>query len=89
MAYFSQILIKLKEKEGCSIQLISASVKWNKEVDTFLNQLFLKWQYIFGSPLEAVRYMKIGFNFVQVENDKLEKILRKQFFFLINFIINV
>lgn len=81
MAYFSQLLIKLREKEGCSIQLISTSVKWNKEVDMFLNQLFLKWQYIFGSPLEAVRYMKMGFNFVQVEDDKLEKILRKHFFF--------
>lgn len=76
MAYFSQLLIKLGEKEGCSIQLISTSVKWNKEVDMFLNQLFLKWQYIFGSPLEAVRYMKMGFNVVQVEDDKLEKILQ-------------
>lgn len=89
MAYFTQLLIKLREKKECSIQLISASVKWNKEVDMFLNQLFLKWQYIFGSPLEAVRYMKIGFNVVQVEDNKLEKILRNQFFLKINFIINV
>ncbi|XP_025202131.1 putative ATP-dependent RNA helicase TDRD12 [Melanaphis sacchari] len=76
MTYFYQILMKLKAREGCSIQLISASVKWNKEVDTFLKQLFLKWQYIFGSPLEAARYTKIGFNVVQVKDDKLEKILQ-------------
>lgn len=77
MPHFLQILTELKKKEGCRIQLISASVKWNKDVDTFLNQLFIKWQYIFGSPLEAARYMKIEFNFVQVKDDKLEKILRK------------
>jgi len=78
MPHFLQILTKLKEKEGCSIQLISASVKWNKDVDTFLNKLFIKWQYIFGSHLEAARYMKVGFNVVQVKDDKLEKILRKK-----------
>lgn len=71
-------LKKLKEKEGSRIQLISASVKWNKAVDAFLNQLFVKWQYIFGSPLEAARFMKIRFNVVQVQADKLEIILRKQ-----------
>lgn len=76
MPHFLQILTKLKEKEECSIQLISASVKWNKDIDTFLNKLFIKWQYIFGSPLEAARYMKIGFNVVQVKDDKLEKILQ-------------
>jgi hypothetical protein len=80
MGYLFKILIKLKEKEKYNIQLISASVKWNEEVDTFLNQLFMKWQYIFGSPLEAARYMKIGFNVVHVKDDKLEKILRKQYF---------
>jgi len=79
MPYFLQILTKLRKKEeGCSIQLISTSVKWNKDVDIFLNQLFIKWQYIFGSPLEAAHYMKIGFNLVQVKDDKLEKILRKK-----------
>jgi len=78
MSYFLQILTKLKEKEKCNIQFISASVKWNKDVDTFLNQLFIKWQYIFGSPLEAARYMKINFYVVQVKDDKLEKILRKK-----------
>ncbi|XP_060837177.1 putative ATP-dependent RNA helicase TDRD12 isoform X2 [Rhopalosiphum padi] len=76
MGYLFKILIKLKEKEKYNIQLISASVRWNEEVDTFLNQLFLKWQYIFGSPLEAARYMKIGFNVVHVKDDKLEKILQ-------------
>jgi len=78
MSYFLQILTKLKEKEGCNIQLISASVKWNNDVDTFLSWLFIKWQYIFGSPLEAARYMKINFYVVQVKDDKLEKILRKK-----------
>ncbi|XP_060864055.1 putative ATP-dependent RNA helicase TDRD12 isoform X2 [Metopolophium dirhodum] len=76
MSNFLQILTKLKEKEGCNIQFISASVKWNKDVDTFLNRLFIKWQYIFGSPLEAARYMKINFYVVQVKDDKLEKILQ-------------
>jgi len=81
MPHFLQILTELKKKEeGCDIQLISTSVKWNTDVDTFLNQLFIKWQYIFGSPLEAARYMKIRFNFVQVKDDKLEKILRNKKF---------
>ncbi|CAI6372649.1 unnamed protein product [Macrosiphum euphorbiae] len=75
MPNFLQILTKLKEKEGCNIQLISASVKWNNDVDTFLNQLFIKWQYIFGSPLEAARYMKINLYVKPVKDDKLEKIL--------------
>ncbi|XP_015363727.1 PREDICTED: putative ATP-dependent RNA helicase TDRD12 [Diuraphis noxia] len=76
MPHFLQILTELKKKEEkYGIQLISTSVKWNKDVDIFLNQLFVKWQYIFGSPLEAARYMKIGFNLVQVKDDKLEKIL--------------
>lgn len=78
MPNFLQILTKLKEKEGCNIQLISASVKWNNDVDTFLNQLFIKWQYIFGSPLEAARYMKINLYVKQVKDDKLEKILGKK-----------
>lgn len=60
-----------------NVQFISTSIKWTKDVDEFLNALFVKWQYIFGSPLEAAHYMKIGFNIVHVKNDKLEKILRK------------
>lgn len=55
--------------------MISASVKWSKEIEEFLNLLFVKWQYIFGSHLEAARYMEIGFYVVHVENNKLEKIL--------------
>jgi len=74
MIYFFKILKKLKEKTN-NLQLISASVKWTKEIDEFLNLLFVKWQYIFGSHLEAARYMKIGFNVVQVKDDKPGQIL--------------
>lgn len=71
MLYFFKILTKLKEN---NIQIISASVKWTKDVDAFLNQLFVKWQYIFGSHLEAACYMKVGFNLVQLKDDKLSTI---------------
>ncbi|VVC26106.1 Hypothetical protein CINCED_3A001557 [Cinara cedri] len=67
-------LLKFKNKSN-DIQFISSSVSWSKDIDNFLNQLFVKWQYIFGSHLEATRYMQIGFSLVQVQNDKLEKIL--------------
>lgn len=74
MVYFYKVLIQLKTKIS-NLQMISASVKWTKYVDHFLNRLFIKWQYIFGSHLEAARYMKIGFNIVHVKDNKLEKIL--------------
>lgn len=67
--------MKLKENTN-NIQMISASVKWTKDIETFLNQLFVKWQYIFGSHLEAAHYMKIGFSVVLGKN-KLEKVLGK------------
>lgn len=67
--------MKLK-KNTDNIQMISASVKWTKDIEAFLNQLFVKWQYIFGSHLEAARYMKIGFSVVLARN-KLEKVLGK------------
>lgn len=82
MIYFLNILKKLKEKTS-NIQLISASVKWSKEMDKFLNLLFVKWQYIFGSHLEAARYMKVGFNIVQVKENKLEQILSIMSYFYI------
>ncbi|XP_025420540.1 putative ATP-dependent RNA helicase TDRD12 isoform X2 [Sipha flava] len=74
MVYFYKIFIQLKESIS-NLQMISASVKWTKEVDDFLNRLFVKWQYIFGSHLEAARYMKIGFHFVHFSDNKLDKLL--------------
>lgn len=76
MVYFYKILIQLKEKVS-NLQMISASVKWTKDVDDFLNRLFVKWQYIFGSHLESARYMKIGFNIVHFKDDKPKEILGK------------
>lgn len=75
MISFLTILMKLQENKK-NIQMISTSVKWTKNIDTFLNKLFVKWQYIFGSHLEASRYMKIRFNVV-LAKDKLEKVLGK------------
>lgn len=80
MVYFYKIFIQLK-KSISNLQMISASVKWTKDVDDFLNRLFVKWQYIFGSHLEAARYMKIGFNIVHFNNSKLEKLLGKTIYF--------
>lgn len=54
--------------------MISVSVKWTKNMDEFLNHLFVKWQYIFGSHLEAARYMKIGFHVVHAKGDKFRQI---------------
>lgn len=62
----------MKDKTN-NIQFISASVRWTKDVDDFLKKLFVKWQYIFGSSLEAARYMKVGLNIVHSKNSKLEK----------------
>lgn len=78
------------EENKVKVQCIATSVRWTKEVDEFLNELFIKWQYIFGSHLEAVHYMKIGFNVVHVKDDKLEKILRNTscFYKLIFSVIN-
>lgn len=75
MPYFFNILKKLNEKTN-KIQMISASVKWTKDMDTFFSQLFVKWQYIFGSHLEAARFQKVGFHVIHVK-DKLESISSK------------
>lgn len=76
MLFCLENLIKLKESSNY-IQMISVSVKWTKDIDEFLNKLFVKWQYIFGSHLEAARYRRISFNIVKVMDDKLEKISSK------------
>lgn len=75
MSYIVNCLLKLKENRN--IQFISASVTWSKDIEDFLKQLFVKWQYIFGSHIEAARYMKIGLQLVHVKNDKLKELLGK------------
>lgn len=75
MEYFLNLLLKVKEANSENIQFISASVKWTRDIDEFFNKLCVKWQYIFGSHLEAARYTKVGFNVVKVQNDKKEKVL--------------
>lgn len=75
MSYFLNCLLKFEEHRD--IQFISASVTWSKDIEDFLNQLFVKWQYIFGSHIEAARYMKIGLQLVYVKNDKLKELLGK------------
>lgn len=74
MGFFLNTLKKLKENTN-NIQLICTSIKWINKLDKYLKLLFVKWQYIFGSHLEAAQYMKIGFNVVQVKDNKLEQIL--------------
>lgn len=76
MFYFLNCLLKLKENSR-DLQLISTSVTWSKNIDNFLNKLFVNWQYVFGSHLEAARYMKIEVRLVQLQNDKLKKLLGK------------
>ncbi|XP_050427955.1 putative ATP-dependent RNA helicase TDRD12 [Adelges cooleyi] len=72
MLYFFKLLSKLKEEKP--IQFVAASVKWSKHVDEYLDALFVKWQYVFGSHLEAARYMKIGFHVIPAVTDKMKKI---------------
>lgn len=67
---------QLKSRKS-NIQMISASINWNTNLDEFLKTVFVKWQYIFGCHFEAARYMNMGFNVVQVKDDKLEHILSK------------
>lgn len=86
MFFCLENLMQLKEKFN-NIQLISASVKWSKDMDAFLNKLFVKWQYIFGSHLEAARYRRIGFNIVQVMDDKLKNISSKISFLALNLVL--
>lgn len=73
MVHFSKIISSVKEKIN-NLQMIAVSVKWTNGMHTFISLLFFKWQYIFGSHLEAARFMNVRFSVVQVENNKLEKI---------------
>lgn len=67
-----------KHKENnINMQMIAASVKWSRKINEYLNWLFVKWQYVFGSHLEAACYMNIEFNVMHVKDNKLEKILGK------------
>jgi len=74
MFHFSKIITVVK-KEINDFQMIAVSVKWSREIHAFMSKLFIKWQYIFGCHLQAAYYMNVRFNFVQAENNKMEKIL--------------
>lgn len=78
MEFFSRILKEIKDVNP--VQIISASVKWNRLINNYLNQLFVNWQYIFGSHLDAVNYMNIQFTIVEVDKEnKIKLMLGKVF----------
>lgn len=76
MVQLLKTFTKCKEN-NTNIQMIAASVNWTRKMNEYLNSLFVKWQYVFGSHLEAARYMNIEFNVMLVKDNKLEKILGK------------
>lgn len=83
MVQLLKVLTKCKENNP-NIQMIAASVKWTRKMNEYLNKLFVKWQYVFGSHLEAACYMNIEFNVMHVKDNKLEKIFGKYTVLLMN-----
>lgn len=74
MVQLLKVFAKCKEN-NTNVQMIASSVKWTRRMNEYLNCLFVKWQYVFGSHLEAACYMNIEFNVMHMKDNKLEKIL--------------